>query len=97
MNNNNNNIVITVLIFVLTVVSYFFLKNINKLFSCISIFLKSKKVTWRRGKLPPGSMGWPFFGETPLLYSQDPNVFFAEKQRRFFLFLFLSIFMNACV
>ncbi|XP_050209036.1 abscisic acid 8'-hydroxylase 4 [Mercurialis annua] len=34
-------------------------------------------------KLPPGSMGWPFVGETLQLYSQNPNVFFATKQRRY--------------
>ncbi|OVA15814.1 Cytochrome P450 [Macleaya cordata] len=36
-----------------------------------------------RVKLPPGSMGWPYIGETLQLYSQDPNVFFATKQRRY--------------
>ncbi|OMO78944.1 Cytochrome P450 [Corchorus capsularis] len=34
-------------------------------------------------KLPPGSMGWPYIGETLQLYSQDPNVFFASKQKRY--------------
>ncbi|GMN37626.1 hypothetical protein TIFTF001_006978 [Ficus carica] len=34
-------------------------------------------------KLPPGSMGWPFIGETLQLYSQDPNIFFASKQKRY--------------
>ncbi|KDP38335.1 hypothetical protein JCGZ_04260 [Jatropha curcas] len=34
-------------------------------------------------KLPPGSMGWPYIGETLQLYSQDPNVFFADKQKRY--------------
>ncbi|KAL6655452.1 hypothetical protein ACP70R_006278 [Stipagrostis hirtigluma subsp. patula] len=33
--------------------------------------------------LPPGSMGWPYLGETLQLYSQDPNVFFASKQKRY--------------
>jgi hypothetical protein len=33
--------------------------------------------------LPPGSMGWPYIGETFQLYSQDPNVFFASKIKRF--------------
>uniref|UniRef100_A0A1D1YN06 (+)-abscisic acid 8'-hydroxylase n=1 Tax=Anthurium amnicola TaxID=1678845 RepID=A0A1D1YN06_9ARAE len=33
--------------------------------------------------LPPGSMGWPHLGETLQLYSQDPNVFFASKQKRY--------------
>ncbi|XAR59451.1 (+)-abscisic acid 8'-hydroxylase [Bertholletia excelsa] len=28
-------------------------------------------------------MGWPYIGETLQLYSQDPNDFFAEKQRRY--------------
>uniref|UniRef100_A0A0D9X8U1 (+)-abscisic acid 8'-hydroxylase n=1 Tax=Leersia perrieri TaxID=77586 RepID=A0A0D9X8U1_9ORYZ len=34
-------------------------------------------------KLPPGSMGWPYVGETLQLYSEDPNVFFASKQKRY--------------
>ncbi|XP_061350977.1 abscisic acid 8'-hydroxylase 4 [Gastrolobium bilobum] len=34
-------------------------------------------------KLPPGSMGWPYIGETLQLYSQDPNIFFASKQKRY--------------
>ncbi|MBA0808152.1 hypothetical protein Gohar_023911, partial [Gossypium harknessii] len=34
-------------------------------------------------QLPPGSMGWPYIGETLQLYSRDPNVFFASKQRRY--------------
>ena len=33
--------------------------------------------------LPPGSMGWPYIGETFQMYSQDPNVFFASKMKRF--------------
>ncbi|MFQ6639570.1 hypothetical protein Gotur_015948 [Gossypium turneri] len=34
-------------------------------------------------QLPPGSMGWPYIGETLQLYSRDPNVFFASKQKRY--------------
>ncbi|XP_074584486.1 abscisic acid 8'-hydroxylase 3 [Curcuma longa] len=37
----------------------------------------------RQLKLPPGSMGWPYIGETLQLYSQDPNLFFATKQKRY--------------
>ncbi|OAY45663.1 abscisic acid 8'-hydroxylase CYP707A2 [Manihot esculenta] len=33
--------------------------------------------------LPPGSLGWPYIGETFQLYSQNPNVFFASKQKRY--------------
>ncbi|CAK7357270.1 unnamed protein product [Dovyalis caffra] len=33
--------------------------------------------------LPPGTMGWPYVGETFQLYSQDPNVFFASKRKRY--------------
>ncbi|MQM10515.1 hypothetical protein Taro_043409 [Colocasia esculenta] len=33
--------------------------------------------------LPPGTMGWPYVGETFQLYSKNPNAFFAEKQKRY--------------
>ncbi|KAF2321152.1 hypothetical protein GH714_034613 [Hevea brasiliensis] len=47
-------------------------------------FIKKKtKVSKPRAKLPPGSTGWPYVGETLQLYSQDPNVFFATKQIRY--------------
>ncbi|XP_049383652.1 abscisic acid 8'-hydroxylase 4 isoform X2 [Solanum stenotomum] len=45
-----------------------------------------KKSKWRnlqKAKLPPGSMGWPYIGETLQLYSQVPSVFFANKQKRY--------------
>ncbi|GLT81028.1 hypothetical protein SLA2020_524360 [Shorea laevis] len=44
-----------------------------------------KFISPNRGKLPlpPGSMGWPYIGETFQLYSQNPNVFFASKQKRY--------------
>lgn len=32
--------------------------------------------------LPPGSLGWPYLGETLQLYSQNPNLFFASKLKR---------------
>ncbi|XP_068634386.1 abscisic acid 8'-hydroxylase CYP707A2-like [Aristolochia californica] len=37
----------------------------------------------RKLRLPPGSLGWPYLGETLQLYSQNPNVFFASKQKRY--------------
>ncbi|GJN15972.1 hypothetical protein PR202_gb02921 [Eleusine coracana subsp. coracana] len=33
--------------------------------------------------LPPGSTGLPYVGETLQLYSQNPNVFFASRQKRY--------------
>jgi len=44
----------------------------------------------RHGKfpLPPGSMGWPYIGETFQLYSQNPNVFFASKLKKLVFFFF---------
>ncbi|XP_073130023.1 abscisic acid 8'-hydroxylase CYP707A2-like [Henckelia pumila] len=33
--------------------------------------------------LPPGTMGWPYIGETFLLYSQNPNVFFVSKVKKY--------------
>ncbi|KAJ7967459.1 Abscisic acid 8'-hydroxylase [Quillaja saponaria] len=57
-------------------------------FLCLSILLSYlfiKKERKRKGiaKLPPGSLGWPYIGETLQLYSQDPNVFFASKQKSY--------------
>ncbi|KAK7386858.1 hypothetical protein VNO78_27196 [Psophocarpus tetragonolobus] len=43
-------------------------------------FLPSKV---RQLPLPPGTMGWPYIGETFQMYSQDPNVFFATKIKRY--------------
>lgn len=39
-------------------------------------------------KLPPGSMGWPYVGETLKLFSQNPSVFF---DTRYIRSLYLSI------
>ncbi|XP_030537873.2 abscisic acid 8'-hydroxylase CYP707A1-like [Rhodamnia argentea] len=52
-------------------------------FLLVFIYLRDGKKLQRKTKLPPGSMGWPYIGETLQLYSQDPNVFFATKQKRY--------------
>ncbi|KAJ6971709.1 abscisic acid 8'-hydroxylase CYP707A1 [Populus alba] len=59
-----------VLIFLVGVVAYIIKKRNNK-------------EPYTGFKLPPGSLGWPYIGETLQLYSQDPNVFFASKQKRY--------------
>ncbi|GAB2230226.1 hypothetical protein Droror1_Dr00014484 [Drosera rotundifolia] len=33
--------------------------------------------------LPPGSLGWPYFGETFQLYSQNPSTFFSNKLKKY--------------
>ncbi|CAN4127987.1 unnamed protein product [Withania somnifera] len=33
--------------------------------------------------LPPGTLGWPYIGETFQLYSQKPSVFFASKVKKY--------------
>lgn len=38
---------------------------------------------FRGRQLPPGSMGLPYVGETLQLFSQHPNVFFSDKQKRY--------------
>ncbi|KAK4348818.1 hypothetical protein RND71_031573 [Anisodus tanguticus] len=59
-------------IFLLSIFSYYF------------CFKNTKSSSQKKAyKLPPGSMGWPYIGETLQLYSQDPNVFFVNRQLRY--------------
>uniref|UniRef100_A0A0D6R0I1 (+)-abscisic acid 8'-hydroxylase n=1 Tax=Araucaria cunninghamii TaxID=56994 RepID=A0A0D6R0I1_ARACU len=54
------------------------------LFLFIRLWWYSQQFSRRKPlPLPPGSMGWPYIGETFKLYSQNPNVFFAAKQKRY--------------
>ncbi|KAE9588419.1 putative (+)-abscisic acid 8'-hydroxylase [Lupinus albus] len=48
-------------------------------------------------KLPPGSMGWPYIGHTFQLYSQDPNVFFSSKHKRYGEIFKINILGCPCV
>ncbi|KAJ6750665.1 hypothetical protein OIU85_001226 [Salix viminalis] len=54
------------------------------LFCCFLLLLVL--LQWHRPKdkrLPPGSMGWPYIGETLKLYAENPNSFFFNRQKRF--------------
>ncbi|KAG8473589.1 hypothetical protein CXB51_035738 [Gossypium anomalum] len=64
-------IILYVILFLSTLLSYPFLRKQKRGFPI------------ERYKLPPGSMGWPYIGETLQLYSQDPNIFFLTKQKRY--------------
>ncbi|KAL5580962.1 hypothetical protein UlMin_013404 [Ulmus minor] len=37
----------------------------------------------KQRRLPPGSMGWPYVGETHKLYNENPNSFFLDRQKRY--------------
>ncbi|CAA2953867.1 abscisic acid 8'-hydroxylase 4-like [Olea europaea var. sylvestris] len=52
-------------------------------FSYANSLRKKRRNPERKSKLPPGSMGWPYIGETLQLYTQDPNVFFSDRQTRY--------------
>lgn len=60
-------------IFATLIFSYFLLNRILKFRSFGKVNLP----------LPPGSMGWPYVGETFQLYSQNPNTFFASKIKKY--------------
>ncbi|XP_021714305.1 abscisic acid 8'-hydroxylase 4-like [Chenopodium quinoa] len=52
------------------------------------LFLARKFIQWRLSikygaKLPPGSLGWPYIGETLELFSQSPHEFFTTRQKRY--------------
>ena len=51
----------------------------------------------KQSPLPPGTMGWPYIGETFRMYSQDPTIFFATKIKRFITILLpLSSTFRTC-
>ncbi|KAG4933103.1 hypothetical protein AAZX31_17G129800 [Glycine max] len=65
----------TVLCLFVSFLSIFLFKSLAK------SFLLSFK--GKQSPLPPGTMGWPYIGETFRMYSQDPTIFFATKIKRY--------------
>lgn len=50
----------------------------------IFLFVHRRRSSAARGRnLPPGSMGWPYIGETLRLYAENPNSFFSDRQKRY--------------
>lgn len=84
----------TICLFLVVILTYFLIVFLLK-------FLYSAQT---KLPLPPGTMGWPYIGETFQLYSQNPNVFFASKVKKlvqnlhfvlFFLHPILNLVFNA--
>lgn len=84
----------TICLFLVVILTYFLIVFLLK-------FLYSAQT---KLPLPPGTMGWPYIGETFQLYSQNPNVFFASKVKKlvqnlhfvlFFLHHILNLVFNA--
>ncbi|KAJ4745250.1 Abscisic acid 8'-hydroxylase 2 [Rhynchospora pubera] len=55
----------------ISVLSFLFMKKINR------------RAPDTQLQLPPGSLGWPYIGETLQLYSQSPNYFFKTRLKRY--------------
>ncbi|XP_059639675.1 abscisic acid 8'-hydroxylase CYP707A1-like [Cornus florida] len=47
------------------------------------LFKERMKSSPQTPKLPPGSMGWPYLGETLQLFSQNPHAFFHTRHKKF--------------
>ncbi|KAL9270329.1 Abscisic acid 8'-hydroxylase CYP707A2-like protein [Drosera capensis] len=67
---------------------YIFIVIILTLIIILIQFLLKFSLSGHRGRttrppLPPGSLGWPYVGETFQLYSQNPNTFFSNKLKKY--------------
>ena len=72
---------------IIAILLYTFLFLLITLLLYPFIMKYNKHKATSKPKVPPGSMGWPYIGETLQLYSQHPNTFFASKQKRFPYFI----------
>ncbi|XP_057548316.1 abscisic acid 8'-hydroxylase 2-like [Amaranthus tricolor] len=60
-----------------SLLSFFFILILITLFQLLwNVYPKDRR-------LPPGSMGWPYLGETLKLYTENPNSFFSNRQKRY--------------
>ncbi|KAB2617841.1 abscisic acid 8'-hydroxylase 4-like [Pyrus ussuriensis x Pyrus communis] len=74
---------------------YYFL--LIALFSFILLLAKQMRAWKPTATLPPGSMGWPYVGETMQLYSQNPNVLFSTRHKRCGEVFKTHILVSPCV
>jgi len=51
----------------------------------------------QRLRLPPGSMGLPYIGETLRLYTENPNSFFATRQNKYYFLLLCCYIHKICM
>ncbi|KAL0407948.1 UNVERIFIED_CONTAM: Abscisic acid 8'-hydroxylase 1 [Sesamum radiatum] len=72
-------LIIIIFLFFLALAAFLVLLLLSSLslLKFLSKFAKSKL------PLPPGTMGWPYIGETFQLYSQNPNTFFSSKVKKY--------------
>lgn len=63
---------------------------------CIcSALLRWNEVKYRKKGLPPGTMGWPVFGETTEFLKQGPNFMINQRARSVFICA-LVVFQGGC-
>ncbi|XP_019156390.1 PREDICTED: abscisic acid 8'-hydroxylase 3-like [Ipomoea nil] len=63
--------------------SIFFYLLASIIFTFLLLFKLFSSPSAMKLPLPPGTLGWPFIGETFHLYSQDPNLFFTSKIKKY--------------
>ncbi|KAL0447646.1 UNVERIFIED_CONTAM: Abscisic acid 8'-hydroxylase [Sesamum latifolium] len=71
-------IIIIIFLFFLALAAFLVL-----LLSSLSLLKFLSKFAKPKLPLPPGTMGWPYIGETFQLYSQNPNTFFSSKVKKY--------------
>ncbi|PWA91423.1 ABA 8-oxidase [Artemisia annua] len=52
-------------------------------FILVTRLLWSSRDRTNKLRLPPGSMGWPYIGETLKLFTENPNSFFSNREKRY--------------
>lgn len=83
MNMDTNWFMVGVIMIVVSIVSYIGLSLMRRSSSSSSSSSSSLSKSIRKLVVPPGSLGWPYIGETLQLYSQHPDVFLSTRYKRY--------------